>query len=202
VDGRGNPYLSIGGPTLTDLTHAYPLTARYIMIRHTDADYLSLAEVQVFGPSAPDIAVHKTATQSSNYANGAYPAAHSVDGYVDGAPSTGSMSITNSSLHSWWQVDLGSSQPIGAVKVSGRTDCCLDQSSDYWVFVSNNPFNTALTPAQLAATPGVWSSYQSAAAYPFADVGLPAGSTGRYVMVMHGNAADYLSLAEVQVYAH
>ncbi|HBX77937.1 MAG TPA: hypothetical protein DEG43_09840, partial [Acidimicrobiaceae bacterium] len=121
-----------------------------------------------------------------------------VDGNTDGNPWAGSMAIARLSPQSWWQVDLLESTPLESVTVFGRTDGAFDQSADYWVFISGAPLDTRLTATQMAAQPGVWSSYQQAGANPQTTLPLPAGTAGRYVMVRQ-NGTNALALAEVQV---
>jgi hypothetical protein len=135
------------------------------------------------------------ATQSSTAFDS--PAAHAVDGDTDGSYGAGSLSHTGDDQHAWWQVDLGSSQSLSSINLWNRTDCCGERDSDYWVFVSNAPFDHSLTPAQQAAQPGVWSNHQ------LGTMGRPtrvaAPTTGRYVMVQLAGT-NYLALAEVQVF--
>ncbi|MEY9910054.1 hypothetical protein ABIA35_006298 [Catenulispora sp. MAP12-49] len=144
-----------------------------------------------------DLAAGTTATQSSNTQPGG-DAAHAVDGNTDGDFFDGSVSHTGDDADAWWQTDLGSSQAIGSIALWNRTDCCSNRLSDYWVFVSNNPFTTALTPRQQAAQSGVWSNHQTGQAGT--PTALNVGTTGRYVMVQL-SGTNYLSLAEVQVFS-
>ncbi len=59
----------------------------------------------------------------------------------------GSVTATNPDLNAWWQVDLGASASLRSVVVWNRTDCCSERLSDYWVFISDNPFLPTDTPA-------------------------------------------------------
>ncbi|MFE7332565.1 discoidin domain-containing protein [Streptomyces sp. NPDC057565] len=149
---------------------------------------------------ATDVARGKTATQSSTLRGfgapaGGATASLAVDGNTDGDFSHGSVSHTNSDVNAWWQVDLGSSHLLDSIKVFNRTDCCASRDSDYWVFVSDSPFDTTLTPVQQAAKSGVWSSHQTGQAG--SPTVIPADATGRYVMVQL-SGTDHLALAEVQ----
>jgi hypothetical protein len=142
-----------------------------------------------------DVALGKSATQSTTAFDS--PAAHAVDGNTSGSYGSGSLSHTDYNTNAWWQVDLGSSQNIASVNLWNRTDCCADRGTDYWVFVSDAPFDTSLTPAQQAARPGVWSSHQSGTMGR--PTQLPIATAGRYVMVQLAGT-NYLALAEVQVF--
>ncbi len=153
----------------------------------TDASY-------TYGLS-DDIAQGKPATQSSTAFDS--PASNAVDGNTSGSFGAGSLSHTDLDTNAWWQVDLGSPQQIAGVNLWNRTDCCTDRDTDYWVFVSDTPFDHSLTPDQQAAQAGVWSSHQTG------TIGrptqLPVGTEGRYVMVQLAGT-NYLALAEVQVF--
>lgn len=107
------------------------------------------------------------------------------------------MSVTQLQARAWWQVDLASPQAISTVDVYNRTDEFAERLSDYWVFVSTQPFDTSLTPAAQATAPGV-----VAARHETAQAGspttIPLAETGRYVMVQL-TGTNYLQLAEVVV---
>jgi hypothetical protein len=170
---------------------------RYVRVQLSGTNYLALAEVQVIGTIVTDVALGKTATQSSTYPG--YSTAgpgSAVDGNTDGNFLDGSVSHTNDDANAWWQVDLGASATINSVIVWGRTDCCSSRLSDYWVFVSNTPFSATDTPATLQSRAGTWSSHQTSMPNP--STSISAGVTGRYVRIQL-SGTDYLSLAEVQV---
>lgn len=146
---------------------------------------LSLAEVKVL--AASNLAVGKTATQSSNYYWGGGAPAVAVDGSSATYWSSGSVSHTDAELSPWWQVDLGSVQAIGTIDLLNRTDCCSQRLNNFKVLVSKDGTN--------------WRSWD----YP-GTVGLaasfPINRLGRYVKVQlnsTGVADRILSLAEVWV---
>jgi hypothetical protein len=171
-----------------------------VRVQLTGTNYLSLAEVQVFGAGGaaiPDLALGKAATQSSIYPFVSAGPASAVDGDIDGSFFDGSVTSTNLDNNAWWQVDLGASTAVGSVVVWNRTDCCNSRLGDYWVFVSNTPFLATDTPATLQFRAGTFSSHQTTAPNPSAVIA--AGAQGRYVRVQL-TGANYLSLAEVQVF--
>jgi hypothetical protein len=174
---------------------------RYVRVQLTGANYLSLAEVQVFGTGAAsisDLALGKPATQSSTLPGYATSGAGgAVDGNPDGQFFNGSVTATNLDTNAWWQVDLGASAAIGSIAIWNRTDCCGSRLNDYWVFVSDTPFGATDTPATLQGRVGTFSSHQTAAPNP--STVIAAGAQGRYVRVQL-TGANYLSLAEVQVF--
>jgi hypothetical protein len=174
---------------------------RYVRVQLTFTDYLSLAEVQVFAPSTQltDVALGKPATQSSTLPGFASAAPGSaVDSNTDGVFFDGSVTATNLDPNAWWQVDLGASTAISSITIWNRTDCCGSRLSDYWVFVSDTPFLPTDTPATLQLRAGTWGSHQTSAPNPSTNISGPA--QGRYVRVQL-SFSDYLSLAEVQVFA-
>jgi hypothetical protein len=184
-----NPSTSIAAPT----------QGRYVRVQLTGANYLSLAEVQVFGPGAPsasNLAMSKPATQSSTLPGTPAPAA-AVDGSTDGSFPDGSVTATNADPSAWWQVDLGASANVSSVVVWNRTDCCGSRLNDYWVFISSTPFLATDTPSTLQNRAGTFSSHQTTAPTP--SVTIPFGVQARYVRVQL-TGANYLSLAEVQVF--
>lgn len=137
-----------------------------------------------------------TATQVSTYTTSS-PADRAVDGSVDGNWGAGSVSHTGSTPNAWWQVDLGAVQQIDAVQIWNRTDCCSARLSNFYLFISEEPF-TSDDPAVLAADPAVWHHYVAGAAGRTTTI--PTESEhGRYVRVQLDHQ-DYLSLAEVQVW--
>jgi uncharacterized repeat protein (TIGR01451 family) len=173
---------------------------RYVRVQLTGTDYLSLAEVQVFGTGglvASNLALGKPVAQSSTlpgYAT-AGPAG-AVDGNTDGNFFDGSVTHTNLENNPWWQVDLGASATVNSIAIWNRTDCCGSRLGDYWVFVSDTPFLATDTPATLQGRAGTFSSHQATAPNPSATIA--AGAQGRYVRVQLAGSG-YLSLAEVQV---
>jgi hypothetical protein len=168
---------------------------RYVRIQLSSPDYLSLAEVQVFG-TAGSAQPAKVASQSSTLP-GTPPANAAVDGNTDGNFYDGSVTATNLDPNPWWQVDLGVSRSISSIVVYNRTDCCGARLGDYWVFVSDTPFLATDTPATLQNRPGTFASHQTTAPNP--STAITNAVQGRYVRVQL-SSANYLSLAEVQVF--
>ncbi len=198
-----------GMPTTIDV---YDL-GRYVRVQLSSTDYLSLTEVQVWRdqgggePPTPtftptptptsasgDLALGAAASQSSTL-DGAV-ASRGVDGDTNGAWSHGSITHTQLDAQAWWEVDLGAVEALDSVDVWGRTDCCADRLSDFYVLVSDVPFASTDLSATLAQS-GVRSFHVPG------QVGSPTtlavGGTGRYVRVQL-SGTSYLSLAEVQVW--
>jgi hypothetical protein len=148
--------------------------------------------------SRTNVALHKTAAQSSTFAT-PYDVApdRAVDGNLGGAYVQNQITHTNNDIEAWWQLDLGSVQPIDAIEVWNRTDDSMDRLAQFWVFVSDQPFTSTSVTATRAQA-GVSSMY-------FDKVcGRPTyynvNRSGRYVRVQLAGT-NYLSLAEVMVLA-
>jgi hypothetical protein len=185
-------------------TIAVNAQGQYVRVQLSGTDYLSLAEVQVLGTGGAatptDVAQGKTATQSSNlYTTSAAGANFAVDGNLDGNFFDGSVTATGLDPNPWWQVDLGASTAINSIVIWNRTDCCGARLSDYWVFVSDTPFLATDTPATLQNRANTFAIHQTTAPNP--STILAAAAQGRYVRVQL-SSANYLSLAEVQVFGH
>src|SRR5580700_11345835 len=104
-----------------------------------------------------------------------------LDGITDGSFFDGSVTATNADTNAWWEVDLGAPLTIASVVVWNRTDCCGSRLGDYWVFVSDTPFNATDTPTSLASRVGTFSSHQTTAPNPSTSIAV--GMEGRYVRV-------------------
>jgi hypothetical protein len=175
---------------------------QYVRVQLSGTDYLSLAEVQVFGTAPPptNLSQGKAATQSSTFPGYASAAASSaVDGNTDGVFFDGSVTATNADQNAWWQVDLSVPSTISSVTIWNRTDCCSSRLSDYWVFISNTPFLASDTPATLQNRAGTFASHQTSAPSPSTTI--QVGAQGRYVRVQL-SGTNNLSLAEVQVFGN
>ncbi|MES2887509.1 MAG: PA14 domain-containing protein [Pseudomonadota bacterium] len=142
-----------------------------------------------------NLARGKPTTQSTTDFGGL--ASRAVDGNIDGDfVQGGSVSHTAESGDSSWQVDLGSVQPLTAIRLWNRTDCCGSRLINFRVLVSPTDM-TGRSLSSLLADPTVTSPVVSAEPEP--QVTLPLHASGRYVRVQL-TAWNALSLAEVQVY--
>ena len=174
------------------------IQGRYVRVQLAGTGYLGLAEVQIWR-SGPDLALGKTADQSSNFLQ--YPAGGAslaVDGNLSGDFFKGSVTATDRDAYAWWQVALGASHELRTLLIWNRTDCCQSRLADYWIFLSNEPFTASDTPETLRAKAGVWSRHQIGTPDPSVTVHLP-GVHARYARIQL-NAAGYLSLAGFQAF--
>ena len=145
------------------------------------------------GGSTTNLALGKTATQSSTYLSGV--ASRGVDGNTDGNWANNSVTHTNNEYQPWWQVDLGSVQQIGTVKVWNRTDCCGERLSNFFVLVSDAPFiSTDL--ATTISQAGVSGYYVAGPLATATEVSVYR--TGRYMRIQLAGT-NPLHVAEVEV---
>ena len=154
-----------------------------------------LVELQAWGAggSATNLALNKPVTQSSTDWGGVPQ--RGVDGNTDGNYWSGSVTHTAVQTQPWWQVDLQSVTNINSVNVWNRTDCCGEALTNFYVFVSDNPF-TANDVASTQAQAGVSTYFVAGQGSTPSMIGV--NRTGRYVRVQLGNV-ERLSVAEVQV---
>ena len=131
-----------------------------------------------------NLADHKPATQSSTLFGA--DAARAVDGNTDGNFSDNSVTHTDLDAPSWWQVDLGTTTSIGTVMLYNRTDCCASRLSDFDILVSNDGSNWQTAYSFFGTAPN--------------PARISINVMGRFVRVRL-RGTDYLSLAEVQIFA-
>lgn len=160
--------------------------ARFVRIQLTSNNNLSLAEVVV----KANLAQGRLATQSSTAYDGNPQRA--VDGQTNGNWGSSSVTHTDNKINGvaapqWWKVQLDKTSAVGEVVVWNRTDCCSERLSDFYVELLNDQGTV------------VGSQFFGGAAAT-KTVAQFNGSAGRYVRVRLKNA-NYLSLAEVQVFA-
>jgi hypothetical protein len=146
-----------------------------------------------------NLALTGTATQSSTYPwNISLGARNAIDGNTDGNIYNGSVTHTGSQSwwqsipdQGWWQVDLLDMFELDQIVLWNRTDCCGERLSNFNVSVLDNLHNT------------VWTNdFFTNGGYPNSSftIDLPDNTWGEIVKVRL-NRVDYLSLAEVQVFA-
>jgi hypothetical protein len=145
-----------------------------------------------------NLALGKSTTQSSTIS----PPSLAVDGNVDGNFVNGSVSHTGKDKFAWLDVDLGDSFSVGDIRVWNRTDCCKERLRDFWLFVSDRPFEASDTPSELSRRPLTWSRVNFA---PGTSLTIPTeGARGRYVRIQLAGSDDesssFLHIAELEVF--
>ena len=121
-----------------------------------------------------------------------------LDGATIGRFDRGSTTHTELQDDPWWQVDLGLSGPIQSVQIWNRTDCCSERLKDYWVFVSDKPFEKDQNLEALKKRPDIVKRFQASVPCPNTTVRL-LSTHGRLRVQLQGTG--YLSMAEVKVFA-
>jgi len=141
--------------------------------------------------SSTYIKVYDTATGEANYA---------VDGNTDGNYNHGSCAyIRPTSPATWWAVDLEQETSISRVRVSSRTDCCINELQNFFVGLTNRPpWSTA---PKLNNESSICAYYPSSIApgVPIDIVCLPNTLPGRYLFILM-NRSDQLTLCEVEAF--
>ncbi|SEW51488.1 galactose-binding domain-containing protein [Chitinophaga arvensicola] len=147
---------------------------------------------------AANLALNKTATQSSDHSSTTGLASLAVDGNTNGDYFSSSVTSTADALTNqpWWQVDLGASANIQTINIYNRTDCCGSRLANYHIFISDVPF-TSSTVAGTQAQAGVQDYFQTATAGSPSVISI--NNSGRYVRIQLQSTNVPLSLAEVQV---
>src|SRR5262245_35139443 len=145
--------------------------------------------------SGGNLAWGKATSQSSTGFGG--NSSRGADGNTNGNWGDNSVTHTNNEHQPWWQVDLGSVQQIGTVRLWNRTDCCSERVSNFYVLVSDNPFSSTDLTTTINQS-GVSSYYTAGQAGLLTGIGV--GRSGKYVRVQLAGD-NYLSLAEVEVLA-
>lgn len=178
------PYLDVAGPLTTMVVNQ---AARYVKVQLIDLGApspLSLAEVEII--ASRNLALAMPATQSSTFTTGGGPAVASRanDGNTSSIFYEFSVSHTNNTAQPWWQVDLGSVQPIGEVVLWNRTDGTYgERLTNFNLLISEDGVN--FSPFPYPGTAGARTSF-------------PTTLVGRYVKVQL-NGTNFLHLAEVEV---
>ena len=142
-----------------------------------------------------NLALNKSATQSSNNYSFVGLASAAVDGNTNGdwywklrnGSNFNTITHTKKEQGAWWQVDLGSDQIINQINIYNRVDCCKDRLSNYQVTITNT--NNTLIDTRVFH---IYSNPKT-----IIDLGTQ-GEQGRYVKIQLLDN-NFLSLAEVQV---
>ncbi|MEO7298150.1 MAG: DUF1553 domain-containing protein, partial [Verrucomicrobiota bacterium] len=111
---------------------------------------LSLAEVQIFSGKT-NLALKAKATQSS--VDFAGPAPLAIDGNKNGIFEVKSTTHTQSEDNPWWEVDLGSEQPLDAIVVWNRTDAEVGVRLANFHVVALNSKREKIWETQVAKAP-------------------------------------------------
>jgi Ca2+-binding RTX toxin-like protein len=162
----------------TQMTQA--ISGQYVRLYLIPADWLSLAEVQVFSGGV-NVARSGTASQISTGFGGT--ADKAIDGSTNGFAATSPVvtSTGTNGAFNWWQVDLHATYNIDQIALFNRTDGGLGaRLHDFDVVV----FNQA---------PGANDSFQTVESSPGATVLHVMGQIGDNSVIFGGNGVDTLT---------
>ena len=147
-------------------------------------NWLSLAEVQVFGGSkkVPKMSLLSQGrpTKQNSVGWGGVPQ-RAVDGNVDGQWRAGTSTHSRTNRNNWWQVDLQARNKVYLILIHNRVDCCQNRLNGAQVYLDKHLCGTIK-----------WNSGQIVYSINC------GGKTGRFVKVVQKK--NYLTLAEVQVF--
>jgi hypothetical protein len=204
AEASGGALAAVTGPVAAADVYRLPNGAVMLPIEQTGtpASMFDNGMIRIASPQAEivrlkNLALHAPARQSS----GVKPEL-AVDGNTDGDYADGSVTHTGADPNAWLEIDLGSSQPIGSIRVWNRTDCCQQRLDNFWTFVSDAPFGDADTADVLKVRAGTWGR-QNFAPKRFVEIAADKVS-GRYVRVQLSGGAEpdnaFLHIAELQVF--
>ena len=162
-----------------------PLTTNKIRVWITGVpdSWSRLVEVQAWEAGAPNLALNKATSQSSEGWGGV--SSRAVDGNTSGNWNDSSVTHTGYDNQPWWQVDLGASYSINNVELWNRTDCCGERLANFNVILldaNQSVVSTVNYPGQVGTSTTINIS-----------------GNARYVKVQL-LGTNYLSLAEVKVW--
>lgn len=131
-----------------------------------------------------------TATQSSNFSG-----SRTADNANDGEPAGGNggpdyAHTGGTAPNQWWQIDLGSLQSIGEVKVFNRDDCCANRLGGVSVLIADTPFAGGAEDA---------ANFAAAQANADAEIVFPNAVSGDEVIDFGGIRGRYLRLQKTGV---
>jgi alpha-L-rhamnosidase len=204
-----------------------PVQARYLRLNITQLGlapagsslyYAQLAELQVFGPAAPqtDLALGKAVTTSSSLEGWGWGASFLTDGVDDtqnpnahGWSTTGMSSANVSSAPVWATVDLGSVQTVSSVSLWPRSDY-LSAAGTTASFPASYSIETSATTnatASFSAVATVANQAVPPTPTPPTTIAFTA-VTARYIklnitglgLAPSGTSTYYAQLAEMGVY--
>ncbi len=182
--------ISLGANTVTDNAGNPNTASNTLMVNYT---------APIGGgdcTTSSNIALDKTASQSSNYDATSALADLAIDGNTNGNWwAEFSVASTAWQNEAWWEVDLGEVATIDEINIWNRTDCCSDFLSDYYIFVSEVPFTSNSLSATISQS-NVSNYHQTTIAGSPSTITI--NNSGRYIRIQR-TGAGFMALAEVEV---
>jgi len=172
--------------------------ARYLFIRQTVLDPLTLCEVQVYSSYHNNVALNEPTFQSSTAVDPCSNASKAVDGIRDGSYDHCSCTHTDNEAQAWWAVDLATEATVYMVSITSRDDCCTEWLRDFDIGMTNvSPSVT--TPRLLDVSQYSIIAHYPGTPYGTVDIHCRIDATGRYLFIRQTVFAP-LNLCEVRVY--
>lgn len=160
----------------------------------TIAEAAALAEyIRTLDASFTNLAPNKVVSQSS-LAWGGF-ARYAIDGNNDGNWGNSTVSHTDLEQSPWLSVDLGKEHYIDRLRLWNRTDCCTERLVNFYVLVSEQPFESNDLNASLNQA-GVKVIHHAGVAGRETEFDI--SGLGRYIRVQLAGQG-ILSLAELEV---
>ena len=124
-----------------------------------------------------------------------------VDGNTDGDGNhwgaNPKITHTQNDPEAWWEVDLGQQADIQQIHIYNRTSCCRSRLKDFYVLVSEDPFDNSASLTDLLNTPQIHSFFYSGEVDEEANISFAV--SGRFVRIQLTSSNQPLHIAEVQV---
>ncbi|MEM8486326.1 MAG: IPT/TIG domain-containing protein [Bacteroidota bacterium] len=121
-------------------------------------------------------------------------AGKACDGNTDGTLENASFTDTQIEQEAWWEADLGAVYNISEIAVWNRSDCCTEDLSNFFIFISDVPFASTSLSETLNAQDVASQLISSVDLFESIDL----STTGRYVRIQK-IGAGMLVLAEVEI---
>ena len=123
-------------------------SARFVRLELVGEGWLNLAEVEVWGTrvssvTSENLALGKSASQSSTADNDQAVAGLAVDGNTNGIFAEHSVSHTNQEQNPWWEVDLGEVCTIQEVRIWNRSDGVEDRLKNIKIIFSDKTYENS-----------------------------------------------------------
>ena len=142
-----------------------------------------------------NLATDKPVTQSSTYGQG--NANLAIDGDVLGrSPWTADLQHTRREAQPWWQVDLGQKEEMEAFRIYNRTDAHQGRLKDFYILVSDNPFDPLASLADHLNNSSIRKRFVEGGAQQVFSI--PFEVSGRFVRIQL-QGTNILHLAEVEI---
>lgn len=142
-----------------------------------------------------NLALGKSTNQSSTHQEA--ESSRAVDGDTNGEYWSGqSVSLTPWSIQPWWEVDLEEISSIDEIKIWNRTDCCNQFLKEFYVMVSDFPFESDDLDQNLNQATVTSFYFEEVAGFPSAQT---LEVEGRYVRIQM-SGSGFMGLAEVEIF--